>query len=673
MFYNCVALTSVDISFSSVTSIGYNVFYNCTALPNITIPFNVTSIGGGAFNNCTSLPNITIPPNVTSIGGGAFARCSLFTNINIPNSVSNIGASCFESCTGLTSISIPNSVSNIGAAAFKFCTSLKSVSIPNQVTNLNYRTFRDCIKLTSVIIPDSVTSIGEEVFTNCQILPKIDLSLNIVNIGTNSFNGCLAFTSISIPNSVTNIGDGAFNQCVNLQSIIIPPLITRINSYMFYNCSALTSISIPSGITYIGDGICYNCVSLPSFNIPEGVTSIGGYVCFNCTSLTSITIPSSVASVGDNSFYNCTSLINITINAYLQNIPSVFPNINNSNMTWNLTYDGDIPNELLKGKNNITNLTIGDRIKIIGDMAFSQCTGLTNVTIPPYVLGIGADIFSDCSSALVVTFKPKKTNLPPDTSWILFTILFNGNLVLDGFFAVVDETGFIKLMYSSKNTSNNILAPYTNNDLGNDRYWDSNTNTLGGSANITSIPALDVSYNATEWQLYNSGLSYKDTSGNWIDLPQGSVLYTFTKAAAYPICFPAGTPVLTDQGEIEIDQINVKTNTIQGKKIVAVTKTITDENEIICIEKDAINANVPCRQTIISSNHKLLFNNKMTKAKDIVGKVNGVYNVKYNNELLYNVLLETHDTMIVNNLVVETLNPKHIVCKKFNPNYKKTN
>jgi hypothetical protein len=38
-----------------------------------------------------------------------------------------------------------------------------------------------------------------------------------------------------------------------------------------------------------------------------------------------------------------------------------------------------------------------------------------------------------------------------------------------------------------------------------------------------------------------------------------------------PICFPAGTLVLTDQGEIPIEKINIKKNTIRGKKIVAIT------------------------------------------------------------------------------------------------------
>ena len=36
-----------------------------------------------------------------------------------------------------------------------------------------------------------------------------------------------------------------------------------------------------------------------------------------------------------------------------------------------------------------------------------------------------------------------------------------------------------------------------------------------------------------------------------------------------------------------------------------------------------------------------------------------------NNEILYNILLEKHDKMIVNNLIVETLNPKNLVAKSY--------
>jgi hypothetical protein len=56
----------------------------------------------------------------------------------------------------------------------------------------------------------------------------------------------------------------------------------------------------------------------------------------------------------------------------------------------------------------------------------------------------------------------------------------------------------------------------------------------------------------------------------------------------------------------------------------------------------------------------------MIKAKNLIGQVDGVYNKKYNGEILYNVLLETHEKMMVNNLIVETLDPTSIVAQLYN-------
>jgi hypothetical protein len=137
----------------------------------------------------------------------------------------------------------------------------------------------------------------------------------------------------------------------------------------------------------------------------------------------------------------------------------------------------------------------------------------------------------------------------------------------------------------------------------------------------------------------------------------------------FPICFPSGTPVRTDQGSIAIEKINPSIHTIRGKNIVAITKTITIEDKIVCIEKDALGPNIPSKKTYISRNHKLLYNKQMIKAKNLIGIVDGVYNKKYNGEILYNVLLDKHDKMIVNNLIVETLDPENIVAKLYNGGY----
>jgi uncharacterized delta-60 repeat protein len=136
-----------------------------------------------------------------------------------------------------------------------------------------------------------------------------------------------------------------------------------------------------------------------------------------------------------------------------------------------------------------------------------------------------------------------------------------------------------------------------------------------------------------------------------------------------PVCFPKGTPVQTDQGIINIDKIDTKKHTIWNNKIVAITKSIPMQKHIICIEKHSLDKNVPLKDTYISMNHKLMYNNKMIEAKELVGKVEGIYTKKYNNEILYNILLEKHDVMIVNNLIVETLDPNNLLAKVYNSGF----
>ena len=135
------------------------------------------------------------------------------------------------------------------------------------------------------------------------------------------------------------------------------------------------------------------------------------------------------------------------------------------------------------------------------------------------------------------------------------------------------------------------------------------------------------------------------------------------------ICFPAGTPVVTDQGNIPIEQLDPEIHTIRTRHIVAITQTTMNENNIVCIEKHAFEFNVPNRKTYISNNHGILYNKKLIPAKQLVGRFRGIYHTKYNGEVLYNILMEKHYIININNMRVETLNPKNIVAKLYTSNY----
>jgi hypothetical protein len=130
-----------------------------------------------------------------------------------------------------------------------------------------------------------------------------------------------------------------------------------------------------------------------------------------------------------------------------------------------------------------------------------------------------------------------------------------------------------------------------------------------------------------------------------------------------PICFPAGTPVMTNKGEVAIEKLNPDIHNIRGKRIVAITETRPAFKYIIRIEKDALGKNIPSRRTEISRDHEVFYKGKNVRSEELVGKSSGVYRIHYHGASLYNVLMEKHDRMLVNNLICETLHPENIMAK----------
>ena len=131
-----------------------------------------------------------------------------------------------------------------------------------------------------------------------------------------------------------------------------------------------------------------------------------------------------------------------------------------------------------------------------------------------------------------------------------------------------------------------------------------------------------------------------------------------------PICFVKGSLVSTDQGSVEIQNISPEVNTIGGKRIVAITKSISPRDILICFERGALGPNMPMTRTLMTDTHKVLHKRKMYSANELVnGKT--VYKVKNTREPLYNVLMESYQVMRVNNLTVETLHPEHYIAQKY--------
>jgi len=201
---------------------------------------------------------------------------------------------------------------------------------------------------------------------------------------------------------------------------------------------------------------------------------------------------------------------------------------------------------------------------------------------------------------------------------------------------------------------------------GNGRFVAVGSSNLGGKNNIGYSKDGQVWTLATE----TNGLFGGDAGqGLGIAYAPPAPTPTPTPLPISNICFPAGTPIQTDQGPVMIEKINTQKHTINQQPIRHLTQTTTLEKYLIRFEKHSVNYNCPNQTTLMTKDHLIAFQGNMVPAYRFLACANGVKKVKYNGEPLYNVLLNEHGKMTVNNLVCETLHPDNVIAKLYNSNY----
>jgi len=132
------------------------------------------------------------------------------------------------------------------------------------------------------------------------------------------------------------------------------------------------------------------------------------------------------------------------------------------------------------------------------------------------------------------------------------------------------------------------------------------------------------------------------------------------------ICFHKNTPIETDQGIIPIRYLDSKRHTIQGKRIIAITKTHSLDTHLVQIKRDALGYNCPSQATILTRNHHIYYRGYKMAAGNLVGRKRGVSKISYNkHHFLYNIVMEKYDTIVVNNMLCETLDPENLVAQVF--------
>ena len=191
MFYNCVALTSLDVTkfnTANVKNMG-NMFYSCSALTSLDVTkFNTENVANMSymFYSCSSLKSLDVThfntanvKNMTSMFSGCSSLTSLdvthFNTANVTNMIS-----MFSVCSKLTSLNVTNfNTANVKSMSYMFnsCSSLTSLYLTNfnteKVTNME-RMFSDCQALTTIYTSSEfvTTQVSKSsgMFTNCEKL-----------------------------------------------------------------------------------------------------------------------------------------------------------------------------------------------------------------------------------------------------------------------------------------------------------------------------------------------------------------------------------------------------------------------------------------------------------------------------------------------------------------------
>ena len=449
-FDSCTSLSSVSIP-AGVEYIGHRAFLNCTSLKSVTIPAGVKDIGEYAFGyyngdnwDCLKTDGFRINYTKNTAGHyyafkyGATDEACLVTKLKedgtlkvtgyagydteyvIPaeingKKITEIGMTAFYECTSLTKVTIPDGVTSIGVEAFNRCTSLTDIVLPDSLTNIGNGAFANCTSLKSVTIPAGVTNIGEYAFgyyyDDNFVFTKVDgFKINYTKnteghyyATKNGFSDETCLITYVVENSDTLAIEKytGHDKTYVIPSEIDGKKITRIDSYAFKNRTSLTSVTIPDGVTIIGAQAFNGCTALTDINIPDGVTRIGSYAFNECSALADIKIPDSVTAIGMGAF----------------NDTAIF---NNQDPTakyvgkWLVYYDQTVTTASIKADTvgiadiafhgcKIENIVIPDKVKYIGNNAFSSCSWLESVVIPDSVITIGEAAFLSCDSLASVS------------------------------------------------------------------------------------------------------------------------------------------------------------------------------------------------------------------------------------------------------------------------------
>ena len=378
-----------------VTSIGEDAFNSCDTITAVAMPDSIKSIGDNAFTWCYQLQCIELPSGLTNIGRGAFMQCKMLKEIDMPDAVRTVGPFAFGDCVRLEKVHISTGLKAIENRMFENCYSLVDVEIPDGVIRIDYGVFRYCYRLKSVYIPSSVKEIGDEAFLTKYYDNDVTIySPQVENIKRLFRNPSLyKYSDKRMPSEyelyeTEQLEDGTLRITVyngREQFVEIPSEI----------CG--------SKVTEIGEGAFARNCQIEEVIIPDSIVRIGRAAFSVCLSLKKIHIPDSVISIGGEAFDSCDELTEVTLSNRLTEITGRMFNFCQSLETISIPQSvKKIGDEAFQYCQRLKTVTLPNKLDELGNGVFYNCTQMEQISIPSSVTLIGAKAFEKCENLEVL-------------------------------------------------------------------------------------------------------------------------------------------------------------------------------------------------------------------------------------------------------------------------------
>lgn len=482
-------LRSLDLSEVRVTAwdiLNGNDFHYGKYLANV-IPY--FAFNGTYSSNAHMVSKVLLPTSIQKIDRGAFDYYTSLKEISIPDSVTNIGRESFSNCFSLQTLKLGKSVNQIGEYAFTYCFNLNSITLQSEVpivfdewtdvfsqvnesncelhipfgTSKRYaeapvwKEFKRIVEVPNGFFPEASTVKltqfgGSWARVNIRSTVPWTVQCNQAWLQVNPLfgagNDSLTFTAqanlqtiqrtAQVTISTTEYGSrtilvtqGASPKTIQITAGELSKLLTSQELNSISNLSLTGTMdardffvmrdSMPllktldlSAVTVLK----YSVEFVPSLvyeanTIPENAF-YNVYSNLGKNALESVILPESATNIGPGVFAYCQNLTSVTIPDKVQRIGSL------AFLRCNSLSKMVLPKSLKKIDeyafnycSNLTDVQFGDSLMTIGTGAFEGCNYLTNFDLPESLLVIGYSAFNLCTSLTKIVIPKNVTNIQP--------------------------------------------------------------------------------------------------------------------------------------------------------------------------------------------------------------------------------------------------------------------